>query len=1773
MTQGNVNLKLGLDTSPATTALQQYYKKLNQGASQAASSQKAVTTSLEKVVASAKKLGLTYDKVNKSFKDSKGAVQTLQQVKQRVDSLNASLAKTQQAANTALSGIGAGFKQVLSGIPQGIGLAIGQQLLAPLTNFGSVLKDAVGGAVQTFVDIDEALRQTASISGATTAEFAELQSAVINLAKDTKFTTGELANASIALARAGFTAQEVQEALPGVAEGAAAAGQSMDQMADTVIGAMGGFQKGTEETIDVVDVLTQTANMSNQSVTDLGEALKYVGPIANGLGLTLEDTSAALGLLANAGIRGSQAGTTLRSGLSRLAAAAAGNNSEFADLSRGTGRLAETLQRLGADVVDTNGDLLAFPELLKTLKASLGDLSANEQQLVSKILFGEEAAAGFRALLATTVEDIEGFAQATNNATGVAKETSEQNLAGIAGSLTFLSSAFDAASAKVGEFLGAILKPLVDGLTLVLNAFNNLPGPIQNVIIGVTGLTLAAGAATIAMVAFQAASKAGIFVSLVNAVTTAATSFGALAAAIKAQAIAALTGLGSSFTALSSLMTTQISLTGALAAIKAKLGIATATATTATVASTAAYGGATTAATGFATSQTAIATTSTAAAGGVKAFIAAALPIAALAAAVLSVAAAWDTFNTVFGGSAEIQKIAASGITELDDALKEYNATIKESEKSTENANTRWNAAVGRVGAFQAALDILRDSLGLATAEEARLSQETVALYEKFEESEQQVDALTSKYGEVAAAMADGSSAKTRAQDMETLQGIEEAVVGTLDKQIKALEDHRKKHVETSGGIKAMTQAEKDVLTAINAKISSLVASKDLLEALKNKYVETGAAATAFGDAVANIPDPAAAVESTKAALDDAKNGFQNNIKAMESSFDSLQSKIGEGVTSEVNAIKSDISSMKDEAKVFENIKQGEISAIQEISAANEQAAAAAIQAAQRSGAAEVAAMERAMAAADRTHQKKIANMQKLAEKEQATFNKQIENANKASEAAIRSLEAQQQAADRALASAVKNVQEEIKLSNKKYDQLTQDQERITEEIIKNLNEQQQAAERAYEAQENAAEKAFEATQAAAKQAYEAQLAGIQDLLERENERYDNRIKRVRNGLDSTLSAMKAEGEADAQLTDKKLANLDRQKDRSNDFYDEKIAAANRAHDTIMDQYDRELDAINTQKDAVNDRYDSQLNRLKQLTPAEQQLRAIRIAGLMDTAENGATNEERLRAQATLERMQLDEQAAVLRARRQQEIRALEEKAEQTREAAREREETHQQNVEALQAERAEKELELIDLIEKTKEKAAKEQEARELAMEKARTEALKRIEDLEENKDKNAKARMKEIDDLKKSYEEAEETRQKGYDEAKEIRAKEFDTNQRQREADLQKVREDNAKALEQIDNDRAKNEEKLLNDIDKIEAGFARDAEKREADIQKIKTDNIEAIEKLKDAAATAEDKRMEDIEKEKDNHVTAQEKREDDILKKKDENADKAAKLENDLQKLKDDNAGKVKTLEDEIQKKKEDVAVREKELIDEIGKKEDDEKVRLEKAEEDFLQVKKDLTDDFVVAIGEAHDDILTDGDDTWEAYATNAIEYLGKVKQAAQDAKAAVENAAAAEAAAPAPSTATPAAAAPSSPSGGGLGFVTRWSGGPVSAGQKYTVNELGQEAFKSSTGKLSLIDAPAFGTWKAPSKGTVINAAETEKLALNASTESLVSSGAVIDPTGGHASQHVPGNESRNLLRAIAKATGGDNITNHVTIQSANTTQAASDMMVELTKIKRRRLR
>jgi hypothetical protein len=328
--------------------------------------------------------------------------------------------------------------------------------------------------------------------------------------------------------------------------------------------------------------------------------------------------------------------------------------------------------------------------------------------------------------------------------------------------------------------------------------------------------------------------------------------------------------------------------------------------------------------------------------------------------------------------------------------------------------------------------------------------------------------------------------------------------------------------------------------------------------------------------------------------------------------------------------------------------------------------------------------------------------------------------------------------------------------------------------------------------------------------------------------------------------------------------------------------------------------------------------------------------------------------------------------------------------------------------------------------------------------------------------------------------------------------------------------KAAEAKEEERRKKEEDHINRMRDLEIKRAADAAKNE-----------EGIAELRAAAALKEEENAETIK-----GIEA-------------DAADSTKRLEDEIQQQKRTNADEIKKLEDDKRANKEVTADKEADLIASIKKLEDDAIAAKKDAEEAYNNRRNEMLEEFNKAIGNTSDVIIREGDTAWRTYADNAITQLARVKSAAA-------------------SAAKTAAA--------GAGGDGRWTGGPVSAGQRYTVNELGQEAFRSSTGKLSLIDAPAFGKWRAPSKGAVINAAQTERLVLPSSGPAI-SGGPAIDASGGVAAQRASGSETRNLLRAIARATGGDNITNNVTIQSANTTQTASDMMVELTKVKRRRLR
>lgn len=453
-----------------------------------------------------------------------------------------------------------GFQSIANGVPQGIGLAIGQGIITPLKNLAGIIP----GAVEEFRALDESIRLTLGIAGAGQDQFGTLSASILRVSSASAATASEVGAVAQSLAKAGFSLQEVDDALAGVINGAEATGTAYETMGDIIVSAIGAFGLAANDASDVADTLVVAANSSNQSVTDLGEAIKYVGPIARSTGSDLQEVALSLGLLANNGIRGSQAGTALRTIMTNLQIAAAGAGEEFQGLARGSQRLEKALEAIGGNMTDANGELLTGKDLILELQRSFDGLSAGETAIVSKALAGAEGLPALNSLINASTDDIDALADSLEGRAGTAADQAKQALSGLAGSFKLLESNVSAALVQIGGVISAALKPLIDIVTKVIEELNRLPGPIANVLVALGLLGAGIGATVIALNALKGTQLAGYFTGLVTTITQ----FGsALTAANIQNAVAGIvSGLKNLATATTGALITGI--TGATNAIK-----------------------------------------------------------------------------------------------------------------------------------------------------------------------------------------------------------------------------------------------------------------------------------------------------------------------------------------------------------------------------------------------------------------------------------------------------------------------------------------------------------------------------------------------------------------------------------------------------------------------------------------------------------------------------------------------------------------------------------------------------------------------------------------------------------------------------------------------------------------------------------------------------------------------------------------------------------------------------------------------------------------------------------------------------------------------------------------------------------------------------------------------------------------------------------------------------------------------------------------------------
>lgn len=323
----------------------------------------------------------------------------------------------------------------------------------------------------------------------------KLKNLALQLGADTQFSAQQAADGMADLAAAGFNTTQIMKAMPGVLDFAAASQLTVAEASQITVDTLGQFALKADSAGHVADVMTVAANSSQISMAQLAQSMKFVGPNAAAMGVSLENVTAMLALLGEAGINADQAGTSLRMGFARLIAPGA--------------KAAATLQRMGIEATDATGKLKPLPELLKEFQQHASDPTFIGDM---KTIFQTNSMTAWIAAAKLGGDELQRLENLTNNAGGAAKTQAAILRGGLNGALEQMRGSFE----TLGIALGTILEPAAIAVAGALQdlanigiaaaaAFQKAPGPIKDVVSVLTGLLAIAGPAAFAIGALTSA--------------------------------------------------------------------------------------------------------------------------------------------------------------------------------------------------------------------------------------------------------------------------------------------------------------------------------------------------------------------------------------------------------------------------------------------------------------------------------------------------------------------------------------------------------------------------------------------------------------------------------------------------------------------------------------------------------------------------------------------------------------------------------------------------------------------------------------------------------------------------------------------------------------------------------------------------------------------------------------------------------------------------------------------------------------------------------------------------------------------------------------------------------------------------------------------------------------------------------------------------------------------------------------------------------------------
>lgn len=375
--------------------------------------------------------------------------------------ISSKISSALSSAKSSISSFASGSVTALKGLAEA-GKKVYDEMgflgTAMVAIFTVKLKNAIEEATSVFMKFDDQMRKVQAVTESTGTQFDELTAQARLLGATTSFTAQEAADAMTLLGQAGFTANEVIAAMPATLNLARASMTDLGTTANIMSNIMNGFRIGADETERASDVLSKAANATNTNVTELGNAMKYVAPLAYQMSWSLEETASAAGLLSNAGIKSSMAGTVLRNSISRLLSP--------------TAKSQQILQSYGITLDAISPKTHSFAQIIDILAQS--GISAADIMTV----FGMRAGPGILAMLNIGTGAINNMNQALMNSAGYAQAAADKMDAGWGGTIRRLNDMVESLQLSFGKAFADILTPFLRLVSVIGVAISKLPAPI-----------------------------------------------------------------------------------------------------------------------------------------------------------------------------------------------------------------------------------------------------------------------------------------------------------------------------------------------------------------------------------------------------------------------------------------------------------------------------------------------------------------------------------------------------------------------------------------------------------------------------------------------------------------------------------------------------------------------------------------------------------------------------------------------------------------------------------------------------------------------------------------------------------------------------------------------------------------------------------------------------------------------------------------------------------------------------------------------------------------------------------------------------------------------------------------------------------------------------------------------------------------------------------------------------------------------------------------------